>query len=267
MEGAWNLHHCLPGLEYFIMLASLSGIVGTRGQAAYAATNTFLGSFTAFRRSQDLPALTIDIGAVEDVGYVAEAQQERQVVFSHLVHDGIQETSTFAVKELFAMAKDAILHASSTKEGEGEVMAGLKLIPDKPLPSGAADVRFSHSVRSIQSIRSGTASNTGARQVRGELQQATTVEEVNGIIGQALVMKISKLSMTPAEEIVPEKRLAACGLDFLVAIEMRNWLIGELEVDVPVLKLMNSPSLTALAVFISERSNSVGMSILEANEG
>lgn len=151
--------------------------------------------------------------------------------------------------------------------GNGQVMAGLKLVPDKPLPFWAADVRFSHSVRSIRSIGSGTASNTGARQVRGELQQATTVEEVNGIIGQALVMKISKLSMTPAEEIVPEKPLAACGLDFLVAIEMRNWLIGELEVDVPLLKLMNSPSLTALAVLISERSNLVGTSVQEANEG
>lgn len=86
------------------MLASLSGIVGTRRQAAYAATNIFLDSFTAFRRSQDLPASTIDIGAVEYVGYVAEAEQERQVVHSHLAHDRVQE------KELFAMVKDAIVH-------------------------------------------------------------------------------------------------------------------------------------------------------------
>lgn len=169
VEGAWNLHHCLPGLDYFIMLASLSGIVGTRGQAAYAATNTFLDSFADFRRSQNLPASTIDIGAVEDVGYVAEAEQERQAVFSHVAHDRIQE------KELFAMVQDAIVHASSRKEGDGQVMAGLKLVPGRPLPFWASDVRFSHSVRGIQSTRGEGTSDTGAWQVGKELRHATTV--------------------------------------------------------------------------------------------
>ena len=41
---------------------------------------------------------------MEYVGYVAEAEQERQVVHSHLAHDRVQE------KELFAMVKDAIVH-------------------------------------------------------------------------------------------------------------------------------------------------------------
>ncbi len=252
MEGAWNIHRSLPNLDYFVMLASLSGIVGTRGQAAYAATNTFLDSFAAFRRFHNLPASTIDIGAVEDVGYVAEAEQERQVVFSHLAHDRIQE------EEMFALVEDAIVHASSRKSDDGQVMAGLKLVPDKALPFWAADVRFSHSVRSIQSSRSGTASDTGALQVGKELRQATTKQEATRIIIQALILKISKLSMTPAEDIVPEKPLAAYGLDSLVAIEMRNWLIGELDVDVPLLELMNSPSLNALAVLITERSGLVG---------
>lgn len=240
------------------MLASLSGIVGTRGQAAYAATNTFLDSFTAFRRSHNLPASTIDIGAIQDVGYVAEAEHERQVIFSHLSHDRILE------EELFAMVKDAIVHASSRDDREGQVMAGLKLVPDKPLPFWAADVRFSHSVRSIQSTGGGTTRDTGAWQVGKKLRQATTVEEANQIISQALVTKISKLSMTPADEIVPEKPLAAYGLDSLVAIEMRNWLIGELEVDVPLLQLMNSPSLTALAVFIRQKSSLIGKALREA---
>ena len=72
------------------MLASLYSIVGTRGQAAYAATNTFIDSLTAFRRSQNLLASTIDIGSFEDVGCVAEAEQELRVVFSHLARDRIQ---------------------------------------------------------------------------------------------------------------------------------------------------------------------------------
>ena len=261
VEGAWNLHHCHPQLDFFVILASLSGIVGTRGQAAYAATNTFLDSFAAFRRSQNLPASTIDIGAVEDVGYVAEAEQKRQEVFSHLAHDRIQEN------ELFAMVKDAIVHASSRTEDGGQVMAGLKLVPNKALPFWAADVRFSHSVRSMQLSGNGITNDSGAFQVGKELRQAKTTEEADQIVMRALIIKISKLSMTPAEDIVPGKPLAAYGLDSLVAIEMRNWLIGELDVDIPLLELMNSSSLTALAVFVRERCRLTGKVLQDGGHG
>ena len=240
------------------MLASLSGIVGTRGQAAYAATNTFLDCFAAFRRSHDLPASTIDIRAVEDVGYIAEAEQKRQAVLSHLAHDKIQK------KELFALVKDAIVNASSREFKDGQVMAGLKLVPNKPLPFWALDVRFSHSVRSIRGNRSGTTNDTGTYQVGKELREAAKFEEAIQCISQALIVKISKLSMTPVEEMVREKPLAAYGLDSLVAIEMQNWLISKLKVDVPLLELMNSPSLSSLAVFIIERSSLVGKGLREA---
>ena len=36
--------------------------------------------------------------------------------------------------------------------------------------------------------------------------------------------------MAPAEDIVPEKPLTAYGMDSLVGVGMRNWLIGELGV-------------------------------------
>lgn len=72
--------------------------------------------------------------------------------------------------------------------------------------------------------------------------------------------------MTPAEEVVPEKPLAAYTLDSLVAIEMRDWLTDELEADVPLLELMKNSSLTALAIFITERSSLVGKPLLEAKQ-
>lgn len=147
------------------------------------------------------------------------------MVFSHLARNPIQG------KELFTLVKDAIVHASSKDDGDGHVMAGLRSVPGKPLPFWTSDVNFSHYVRSVQFNRSGTTSDTGVYQVEKELRQVTTSEEAGQIISQVLIMKISKLSMTPVEDIVPEKLLAAYGLDSLVAIERRNWLIGEPDMD------------------------------------
>ncbi|KAH8751637.1 polyketide synthase, partial [Diaporthe sp. PMI_573] len=47
VQGAWNLHHATAGtpMDFFVVISSTAGIVGNRGQAAYAAANTFLDSF------------------------------------------------------------------------------------------------------------------------------------------------------------------------------------------------------------------------------
>lgn len=40
VDGSWNLHTLLPsGLDFFILLAEVSGACGTHGQTNYAAAN------------------------------------------------------------------------------------------------------------------------------------------------------------------------------------------------------------------------------------
>jgi NAD(P)-dependent dehydrogenase (short-subunit alcohol dehydrogenase family) len=63
--GAWNLHKNLPkDLDFFVMLSSSSGIAGTRGQANYAAGNTFLDALAHYRVSCGLKAVSINVGPV-----------------------------------------------------------------------------------------------------------------------------------------------------------------------------------------------------------
>lgn len=59
-------------MDFFVMLSSLAGVMGHRGQGNYGAGNIFQDDFASFRRSQGLPAMTIDIGYLLSVGFVAE---------------------------------------------------------------------------------------------------------------------------------------------------------------------------------------------------
>jgi NAD(P)-dependent dehydrogenase (short-subunit alcohol dehydrogenase family) len=75
VRGTWNLHeaskiHRSP-LDFFTLLSSISGVIGQKGQANYSAANTFLDAFARYRHTLGLRAHSLDLGVIEDVGYVS----------------------------------------------------------------------------------------------------------------------------------------------------------------------------------------------------
>ncbi|PLB44091.1 KR-domain-containing protein [Aspergillus steynii IBT 23096] len=74
VQGTWNLHHALKDqpLDFFVLLSSIYGVQGNPKQANYAAASTFLDSFVQFRQRQGLPASVIDLGVMQDIGFVSQ---------------------------------------------------------------------------------------------------------------------------------------------------------------------------------------------------
>ncbi|GAA0917616.1 hypothetical protein GCM10009560_13820 [Nonomuraea longicatena] len=69
-EGAWALHRATAGLEldFFVLYSSLASLVGSPGQAMYAAANTFLDDLADWRAGQGLPATAVHWGAWSQTG-------------------------------------------------------------------------------------------------------------------------------------------------------------------------------------------------------
>ncbi|KAJ5415221.1 hypothetical protein N7465_003916 [Penicillium sp. CMV-2018d] len=75
VTGTWNLHNALDGndadLHFFVVCGSITGVMGNAGQVNYSAANAFVSSFAQYRLQNGLPAAVVNLGGVDDVGFLA----------------------------------------------------------------------------------------------------------------------------------------------------------------------------------------------------
>jgi polyketide synthase 5 len=146
--GAWNLHTATAGqpLDWFCSFSSAAALVGSPGQGAYAAANSWLDAFTLWRRAQGLPATAIAWGAWAKIGRatavaasaeVAIAPDEGAYAFESLLrHDrgytgyapitGTPWLTAFSERSPFA---EAFHSTGQNKAGTSKLLAELNELP------------------------------------------------------------------------------------------------------------------------------------------
>jgi acyl carrier protein len=65
--------------------------------------------------------------------------------------------------------------------------------------------------------------------------------------------KVARVLGTSPDRLDANTTLLQLGIDSLMAVELRNWLEAELQVDLPIVELMRSPSVMGLAELLAER--------------
>jgi polyketide synthase 5 len=152
--GAWNLHTAIADqpLDWFCSFSSAAALVGSPGQGAYAAANSWVDAFTLWRRAQGLPATAIAWGAWAQIGRatalaessdIAIAPEEGAYAFEALLrHDraftgyspitGTPWLTLFAERSPFA---EAFRSTAQSASGTSKLLAELKELPVDEWPT------------------------------------------------------------------------------------------------------------------------------------
>ncbi|KAF4815971.1 Highly reducing polyketide synthase FUM1 [Colletotrichum siamense] len=256
IRGTWNLHRVLPAdIDFFVLFGSMSGVHGYPGQANYAAANTFLDSFAQYRRGLGMPCSVVDLGGVEDVGYVSRTQD---------VEDAMRKAGAKLVSESDMLRGLQLAIASSRDTGNenssglnSQVVVGLDCTIPIDDPSNRVvwkqDPRMVHYLDDSEDAAS-LQNNSGRPgladyivRLQGnpqELDSQATITHLSKEIAQ----RVFGFLMREIDEGGVDTSLSpsALGVDSLMTIEIRNWWKHTMGVDVSVLQLTSAQSFDQL---------------------
>ncbi|KAK0714128.1 hypothetical protein B0T26DRAFT_874079 [Lasiosphaeria miniovina] len=250
VSGTWNVHNALENsgvkLDYFVVLSSAAGILGSRGQGAYAAANTFLDAFVQYRVRNGLPGTSLDLTAVLGAGYLAENEAREEDVLRNFGNETVDE------QEVLALLSAAVRGMCAP-----QCLTGLKLHlgGDGQWPYYANDPRFAglKAESLAEAERAGLVPKQAVSHGNA-FRAAKSDDEAAAIAGQGILQKLSEVLTISMQDLDVERNITSYGLDSLTAIELRNWIAKELRANLQILELLSSGTVNDLAALIMQKT-------------
>jgi acyl carrier protein len=254
VSGTWNLHRAVEkeNLDFFVVFGSLVGVVGNTGQVNYSAANTFLDSFTQYRRNLGLASSAIALGPVEDVGIVSrnpELLHAVRVVGSYLLDEG----------EVIQGLKAAIDLSAVKRTGKiASVIVGLtpsKFSSDSTTRHNwETEARYSlhHNIESTEDV--GTQSKSDklrALIARAEENPAILEDPETEVIICREIGQLITQHMANAKD-MDDKQIALVAIDSLMSIEIRGWIRRNLGLDISLAEITKAGTVGSLAILAVE---------------
>ncbi|MBO0865256.1 MAG: SDR family NAD(P)-dependent oxidoreductase, partial [Mycobacterium sp.] len=191
--GAWNLHTATADqpLDWFCSFSSAAAFVGSPGQGAYAAANSWLDAFTRWRRAQGLPATAIAWGAWAQIGRATALADATGVAIA---------------PDEGAYAFEALLRYDRAYTGYAPIMG---------TPWLSTFAQRSPFAEAFRSIGQNTTSTSKLRSELNELPLDEWPTRLRRLISE-------QVSLILRRSIDPDRPLSEYGVDSLGALELRT---------------------------------------------
>ena len=299
--GTWNIHNAILGdishaLDFFLMTSSVSGSIGVATEANYCAANYFLDVFARYRLNLGLPATSLGLGMISQVGYLHEHPDIQDMLTTKGVSaldedDFLQIVDTALARATASSTANRRAKQESRKiscqnkhwAGHGDedrydaLSAGHILTGLEPLGLNALlEQGFELSNATFddpRAARLSSFSSSGSPLASTFLQSTITTSNLpapllsvspskHALADAALpivVKQFSNFLLTPVEKVDTRKPLAAFGIDSMLAAAVKRWFYKTFAgVDVSFFMLISSEmTIETLAAVVGEWAEKV----------
>ena len=235
VSGSWNLHCLLPDVDFFLLLSSITGIVGNRSQANYNAGNNFQDSLARYRVSKGMHGASVNLGAVVGIGFIAE-NAEYAAKHTFKMANPQTEEEVLATVEYLIDGR----HHMALSPDTAQLICGLRTPASYSLSNEAPPTHLKYPMFAqlppalSNTGPGGSHSAQSATHIRDQLQSATAPEEAARIIHKAVRRKMADLLNISEDTIDDSLNVRANGVDSLIEMEFRTWFAKELGATVPL---------------------------------
>jgi myxalamid-type polyketide synthase MxaD len=225
--GGWLLHRLLQDdpLDFFVLFSSAGSVLGQPGQGNYAAANAFLDALAHHRQAQGRPALGINWGAWAGEGFADSVGGK--LLASRLALLGI---SSIAPKQALEILGRLL----------GQSAAQVLSVPvnwkqyREFYPAGSASPLLAELARE----EAETPRPAGRRGERRDALLAAEPAERRQLLQSYLSEQVARVLGLSPSKLDVQQPLSHLGLDSLMAVELKNRIAVDLEVNVPVVKFL-----------------------------
>ncbi|OBB81207.1 polyketide synthase [Mycobacterium colombiense] len=242
VDGAWNLHELTRHLDLsaFVVFSSMAGIVGTPGQANYAAANSFLDGLAAYRRGNGLPGLSLAWGLWEQASAMTAHLGDRDK--ARMSRIGLAPLSTAQALAAFdaAMLVDVpvLVAARVDRAALSDNIAALPPLLRELVAGPTRRVIVDSDV---------AASTTGlSARLHGLTPEARQRELVDLVCGNAAMV----LGVPNPADVDAGRAFQELGFDSLTAVELRNRLKNATGLNLSPTLIFDYPTPTLLAAHL-----------------
>ena len=245
LDGAYYLHELTKDLEldYLVLFSSISGIVGSKGQANYAAANCFLDALAKHRKDMGLVGTSIAWGPWAEGGMMDSLSQTNKKLIKEKGFDSFIPDEGIDILQLCL-------------EQDLSNIVATKLRQDK--------LAKSFEVTGIPTIFKDLIRNTNKKQTLSTQNKYTLTWSALGSIERLTVIEnqvsswISDiLGIEDDTDYDPEDNFYELGLDSLMLVELNNILlreVGDMMTISSVLEL-DYPNISNLTNYLSDLYN------------
>lgn len=256
VSGTINLDNTFSSdeLDFFIVLTSVSGVAGRLAQSNYAAANNFQDAYMHERNGQTTTRyFAISLGAVAGSNSITSMTASR-------AQKELIESASMSFTELDQILQYAMDLRTDPTCAQSAMGFDRQTLLEQDAHAHANP--FFSKLPYLEAANNTSKQDSGnTRDVGSALRYAASMDEAAEVISQAIGEKLVAFINRDIEDISFNMPLSSFGIDSLISIELKNWIMRTFRVNLQASELNGPSSILELSRTLAGRSALVSQEV------